>query len=206
MTLAVINYGLGNVGAFETIYRRADIHAKVAVSAADLGDDVTKLILPGVGSFDYALTLFRNSGMADRIIDLVENAKIPILGVCVGMQIMCESSDEGQLSGLGWAAATVRHLNDAHKSNHLPCPHMGWNDVDSVRDCDLFTDLEHGSQFYFLHSYFVDCKDQNSVVASANYGFDFCCGFQFNNVYGVQFHPEKGHNWGTKLLLNFAAL
>ncbi len=202
MTVTVIDYGLGNVAAFLEIYKRNDVPARRAANAAEL-EGATKLILPGVGAFDHAMTLLDRSGMRGRVDEMV-GAGTPVLGVCVGMQIMAGGSEEGSLPGLGWVDAHVRKLGVANTNRPLPCPHMGWNNVYQTQSGGLFDGLDHGTRFYFLHSYYVECRDPEDIIATCSYGQDFSCGFRRGNVYGVQFHPEKGHDWGTRLLLNYA--
>ncbi len=201
----IVDYGLGNVQAFVNMYKRLGIDAVTANRAEDLGN-VTHLILPGVGSFDYAMSLLSSSGMRNRLEELVLVEKTPVLGICVGMQILAERSDEGLSEGLGWIKGSVRDFSMAEKSSVLPLPHMGWNDVTPAADQPLFVGIENDARFYFLHSYYFDAASQHNVIAKAQYGVTFDCAINDNNVFGVQFHPEKSHNWGAALLKNFAEL
>jgi imidazole glycerol-phosphate synthase subunit HisH len=203
----IVDYGLGNIQAFINMYKRLGVEAVRARTAEDL-QGATRLILPGVGAFDHAMQLLSESGMRDRLSQLVVDDKVPVLGICVGMQILAESSDEGVESGLGWIRGTVRSFRSNDASTSLPMPHMGWNDVvaDGAGGSPLFAGSTSDWRFYFLHSYYLECSEQQSIAARAEYGFPFCCAVQADNVFGVQFHPEKSHHWGALLLKNFANL
>lgn len=201
----VIDYGLGNVQAFLTLYKRLGIEAIHVKTAADLAR-ASKIILPGVGAFDHAISLLNQSGMRPILETLVLQDKVPVLGICVGMQILASSSDEGRLPGLGWVAGKVRVLGAKEQSSCLPLPHMGWNDVQPKLRHPLFLGLERDARFYFLHSYYFDCDQLAYIAATTFYGINFSCAISANNVYGVQFHPEKSHHFGAQLLKNFAEL
>jgi len=201
----VVDYGLGNVQAFLTLYKRLEFEATRANTAADLAG-ASKIILPGVGAFDHAIELLNQSGMRPTLEALVLQDKVPVLGICVGMQILASASDEGRLLGLGWVPGKVRAFRANAQSASLPLPHMGWNDVQPKPGSPLFAGLESDARFYFLHSYYFECNEPSHVAAVAAYGFDFSCAVTAGNVYGVQFHPEKSHHFGTKLLKNFAEL
>lgn len=206
--ITIIDYGLGNIRAFVNVYKRLNIAVAVAKSPADL-DGATKLILPGVGAFDHAVELLQQSGMRETLDELVLGRSVPVLGVCVGMQILAPVSEEGRLEGLGWIAGQVRKfdLAAAAASTQPTClPHMGWNDVKPIRESGLFSGLQEESRFYFLHSYYFQCSRREDVVAETDYGLKFSCAVQMNNIHGVQFHPEKSHNYGVRLLKNFAEL
>jgi glutamine amidotransferase len=201
----IVDYGLGNVQAFATMYKRLGIEATRAKSAGDLVG-ATKIILPGVGAFDKAMELLDGSGMRPVLEKLVMDEKVPVLGICVGMQILASGSDEGTAAGLGWIPGRVRSLRSAEEAAHLPLPHMGWNDVAPAPTSALFTGLESDARFYFLHSFYFDSDDQAHVAARATYGLKFGCAVSSGNVHGVQFHPEKSHHYGALLLKNFAEL
>lgn len=203
--IAIIDYGLGNIQAFINVYNRIGIPVTVA-KTSDTLETASKLILPGVGAFDHAMELLDVSGMRQTLDQLVLSKKVPILGICVGMQILANSSDEGKMPGLGWIPGHVKAFTSVPEATELPLPHMGWNDVSVKRDQRLFKGFEEEARFYFLHSYFFVSLNQDAVIATATYGADFCCAVQSDNVYGVQFHPEKSHHFGTGLLKNFAEL
>ena len=201
----IVDYGLGNNSAFQTLYKRQDIPA-VAVSTAQELAKADHILLPGVGSFDHAMRLLNASGMRETLDHLVKDRKVPVLGICVGMQILGDSSDEGQDAGLGWIPGRIRDLGGrgpAHQG--LPLPHMGWNDVTPTRPAALLNGIAD-PRYYFLHSFYFDNSDPADSAATASYGGDFTCIVNRDNVWGVQFHPEKSHSFGVALLKNFAEL
>jgi glutamine amidotransferase len=200
--IAIAAYGVGNVRALANIYQRHGVEARVATEPAAL-DEATHIILPGVGSFDWAMSKLDSSGLKPSLDDAVLNRRVPVLGICVGMQMLLARSDEGKLPGLGWIPGEVRRMPDEHAGSHLPLPHMGWNDVDVASD-PLFAELGDAPSFYFLHSYYVAPADDRFSIATATYGAPFAAAVRRENVAGVQFHPEKSHHWGEKVLLNFA--
>jgi len=203
--IVLVNYGLGNIRAFENIYKRLNIPVRVASNADELAG-AEKIILPGVGAFDGAMSMLQASGMRECLDDLVLNKMRPVLGICVGMQIMARRSDEGNMPGLGWIKADVRKLNDTssyHKNFLLP--HMGWNDAHPVNNTTLFRGLDTPC-FYFLHSYYFAPEGDGCVLAKTDYNGYFASAVQSRNIFGVQFHPEKSHNWGLQLLKNFAEM
>ncbi len=201
--ISIVDYGLGNVQAFYNIYKNLGISCAIANDSSSLLDS-KKLILPGVGSFDWAMHKLNISGMRETLDKLVVEKQVPILGVCVGMQIMAKDSEEGKAKGLGWIDAKNLLLKDT-TANQIILPHMGWNDVHSSGK-NLFQDLA-SSRFYFLHSYYIRPDDSNLIQANATYSKNFTCAVsKCNQIFGVQFHPEKSHNWGIKLLHNFSKL
>lgn len=201
----IVDYGLGNIQAFLTMFKRLGVNAVRATNASELSG-ASKLILPGVGAFDHAMELLDQSGMRPTLEALVLNDRCPVLGICVGMQILASSSDEGALPGLGWIPGRVRSFRSESRSTSLPLPHMGWNDVKPNPGSPLFAGLEKDARFYFLHSFFFECHEAESVSATASYGLDFSCAVSAGNIHGVQFHPEKSHHFGAQLLKNFAEL
>jgi glutamine amidotransferase len=203
----IIDYGLGNIQAFINTYKRLGVDVVRASSRADL-QEVSKLILPGVGAFDHAMDLLEASGMRKSLERLVMYDKVPVLGICVGMQILADSSEEGVKPGLGWVKGQARSFAGNADSAALPMPHMGWNDVTPVggSTLSLFRGLENNARFYFLHSYFFDCANRAHASALCDYGFQFACAVENGNVFGVQFHPEKSHHYGATLLRNFSDL
>jgi len=203
--IAIINYGVGNIKAFTNIYKQLGLDVKIVSKASDL-NGATKLILPGVGHFDYAMQRFTDSGMRDAAHEMVVSGKIPVIGICVGMQMLANSSEEGKLPGLGWMDATVRKFDASKLHQKTRLPHMGWNDVKVEKKNKLLVGLEKDARFYFLHSYYFECNKLVDSIASANYGIDFSCIVNHDNIYGVQCHPEKSHHFGIQLLKNFATI
>jgi glutamine amidotransferase len=179
------------------------VEATSVTTAADLAG-AYRVILPGVGAFDHAMERLEASGMREVLDDLVLRRRVPVLGVCVGMQILAHDSEEGERAGLRYVDARVRQFEVDAPTGPLQLPHMGWNDVDPVRGNPLFEGLEDDARFYFLHSYYFECRRPDDVAAVSTYGREFSCAVTAGNIHGVQFHPEKSHHFGTRLLQNFA--
>ena len=204
--IGIIDYGLGNIRAFSNIYESLDIPNKIIKSENDF-EDVKKIILPGVGAFDYAITSLRESLLLSRLNYEVLECNKPVLGICVGMQMMANNSEEGKLDGLGWIDANVKKFNlDKVDIQKFPLPHMGWNKVTNLTENELLKNLNNESRFYFLHSYYFDEKSSNDAIAQSAYIEKFTSIVKKNNIYGVQFHPEKSHENGIQLLKNFSDL
>lgn len=201
--ISIVDYGLGNILAFANIYKQLNIPVKVVSNATELANS-SKVILPGVGSFDWSMSRLNQSGMRELLDELVLEREIPVIGICVGMQMMANRSDEGDLSGLGWIDADVRRFDDSRFQQTTHLPHMGWNDVEPVKQAPLFDGLDNDARFYFLHSYYFSHKENGQILAQTEYGGLFTSAAHNRNVYGVQFHPEKSHHWGVRLLKNFA--
>ncbi len=200
--IALVDYGLGNIQAFANIYRHLGIEAAPARTADDLRA-ASKIILPGVGAFDWAMTRLQASGLRDALDKEVLEARKPVLGICVGMQMMARSSEEGKLPGLGWIDATVVKFDARLLKSKTHLPHMGWNDAIPLRTDTIFSCLD-APRYYFLHSYFMKTDREENVLATSNYGVTFTSAVQAGIVFGTQFHPEKSHQWGVRLLKNFA--
>lgn len=203
--IGIIDYGLGNIKAFVNIYKKLDVGLAIVSARKDL-DGITKIILPGVGAFDHAMTRFSNSGMREAVEELVLGGKAPVIGICVGMQMLARGSEEGKLQGLGWIDGTVRKIDTRYMSSATRLPHMGWNDVVRQQESPILKSFEKTSEFYFLHSFCFHCDFPENVVATASYGIDFAAIVSKGNIYGVQCHPEKSHHSGIALLRNFAEI
>jgi glutamine amidotransferase len=199
----LVDYGLGNIQAFTNIYRRLNIAVDVARTADELAA-AERIILPGVGAFDWAMDRLDASGMRACLDDLVLAKGRPVIGICVGMQMMASRSDEGSSAGLGWFDAEVKRLPAEATEKPVQLPHMGWNDVHAA-DNGLFVGIAD-PRFYFLHTYYFAPGEPAHVLASADYHGCFAAAVRRGNIYGVQFHPEKSHHWGVQLLKNFAEI
>lgn len=203
--ITIVDYGLGNVQAFANIYKRLNIPVTFARTPGDLVGS-THLILPGVGSFDWAMERLELSGMRTTLDQLVLKDGKFILGICVGMQMMARRSDEGARAGLCWFDAEVKRFDKVGIQNPMILPHMGWNEVRSLSDLGLLEKVGDEASFYFLHSYYFAPRDSADILAYTDYRGRFASAVQRQNIYGVQFHPEKSHGWGIQLLRNFAHL
>lgn len=201
--IGIVNYGLGNLAAFQVAFQRLGREAMLIDEPAQF-DDADALILPGVGAFDVAMSRLNHSGLRDGLVAAVDRGQ-PVLGVCVGMQILAAESEEGVLPGLALIPGVVRkfHVDDA--AARIRCPHMGWNRVDAVRELPICEGIDE-ERFYFLHSYYFDCPHDENVACTSRYGREFHAMVFRENVYGVQFHPEKSHDAGLRLLDNFAKI
>lgn len=202
--IVLVDYGLGNIQAFANIYRRLGLPVATAKTPEQL-DGARKIVLPGVGAFDWAMSKLGASGMREKLDEMVLSRGADVLGVCVGMQMMAKGSEEGSLPGLGWIDADVVRFDTARFNQRTHLPHMGWNDVEVAAADSLFRDIE-GPRYYFLHSYHVRPRSDDTVLATASYGDRFVAAVRAGNIYGTQFHPEKSHGWGISLLKNFAEI
>jgi len=203
--IAIVDYGLGNVRAFANVYKRSRIPFRISTTPDEL-KDATKVILPGVGAFDQAMKLLEESGMRQSLDELVLQRGVPVLGICVGMHMLAHSSEEGTLPGLGWINGAVKRFDSSNLSRTTHLPHMGWNDVAPSTSSRLFHNLEKNARFYFLHSFYFACADNEDVAAVTEYGGTFASAVNSDNVFGIQCHPEKSHGYGIQLLENFASL
>lgn len=200
--IGLVDYGLGNIRAFENIYRRLGVAASRVTTPNELAQ-ADRLILPGVGAFDWAMERLAASGLRDVLNQRVVRDQVPVLGVCVGMQMMADSSEEGSAQGLGWIAGRVERFRDDWFNQRTHLPHMGWNDIDPVPGEPLFQGID-APQYYFLHSYFFNPARDEDVIARTHYGIGFASAVRNGNIWATQFHPEKSLDWGVALLKNFA--
>jgi len=203
--IIIVDYGVGNLGSIKNMFKKVGVKAESSSDPAILRD-AEKLILPGVGAFDAGMSKLKERGLVGILNELVLEKKVPVLGHCLGMQLMTRRSEEGREAGLGWIDAdTVRFKFETDQA-HLKIPHMGWNVLDIRRPHPLVSGLGTEARFYFVHSYHIVCADEVDVVAYTDYGYNFASVVQKGNIVGAQFHPEKSHKFGMQLLRNFAEL
>jgi len=203
--IAIIDYGSGNIAAIANIYNQLRVPCVVTSDLDELAK-ADRYVLPGVGAFDVAMRNLNESGMASVLDEQVLQKKKKVLGICVGMQILGESSDEGSLAGLGWVQGRVRKIDPSLIAAKPKLPHMGWNSVMPKADITLFSGVDIHQGFYFLHSYCFEAAVVDEVVATVHFGEDLTCAVAHDNVFGVQFHPEKSHSNGVAIFRNFATL
>jgi glutamine amidotransferase len=205
--IKILDYGMGNCGSIKNMLRYLGTDAEIVNQPAGLAD-ASAIILPGVGSFDHGMTHLKpfTESLEKRV--LID--KVPFLGVCLGMQLLLEKSDEGELGGLGWIDGEVKRFSFSKSTTRerLVVPHMGWNEVWSVNESRLVgsSNIENRDRFYFVHSFHATAVPEGNVIARCCYGYDFVCGIRKKNIYGVQFHPEKSHKFGKKMFNQFIEL
>lgn len=203
--ITIVDYGSGNIKAIANIYEKL----KVDFSIASVPEEVIgakKIFLPGVGAFDETISKLDSTGFREVLDKEVLENNVPIMGICVGMQILADSSEEGICKGLGYIKGKVKKLDSNLILQKPKLPHLGWNSIEIVRNNVLLQEIDPQFGFYFLHTYYFECADQNNVLATTNYGATFASAVHRENVFGIQFHPEKSHHNGIKLLHNFAKL
>jgi glutamine amidotransferase len=200
--IVIVDYHLGNLGSIKNMLKRIGSEALISSNVSDI-EKAEKLILPGVGGFDQGMMNLRNLELVSVLTDTVIQKKTPILGICLGMQLFARKSEEGESTGLGWIDAEVVRFKFDDKERHLKIPHMGWNGVRICQNDPLFEEMYPEPRFYFVHSYYVICKNESDIVTKTFHGYEFVSAIKKENIYGVQFHPEKSHKFGMKLLDNF---
>lgn len=200
--ITIVDYGMGNLGSILNMFKRIGVPATITGDLAAIAKS-DKLLLPGVGAFDNAMQRINGSGLREVLDRKALVERVPILGICLGMQLLTRSSEEGNLPGLGWIEASTTRFPSLPG---LKVPHMGWNDVVPSRESRLTSGLPGDARFYFVHSFCVQADDANDVILRAEYGIAFDAALQRDNIFGAQFHPEKSHKFGLHLLKNFAEL
>ena len=201
--VTIIDYGVGNLSSIRNMLKKAGYRDVVISSNIEDIENAKKLILPGVGHFDYGMRQLRQSSFFDKLNQRVLEDKVPILGICLGAQLLSKGSEEGDELGLGWINAYTRKFRIDQMDQSLKVPHMGWGDVYIQKQSKLFADLPADPRYYFVHTYHIVCENPADELVSCTYGYPFTAGVEKGNILGVQFHPEKSHKYGLSLLTNF---
>lgn len=203
--ISILDYGSGNIHAIATLVKMSNVPFEIVTEAGQLAS-ARKILLPGVGAFNRTMATFHESGLAEAVISRAADSEVRCLGICVGMHVLANSSEEGTASGLGLIPGKVRRFRPEDIAQAPKIPHMGWNTIDVRRQHPLLEGIDMAQGFYFLHSYHYDCDNPEDVIATANHGRDFDAVVGTDRVFGVQFHPEKSHDNGVRLIRNFMEL
>jgi len=201
MNVGVVNYGMGNINSVVKKLKIVGANYKI-INSSNCFEDVDKLILPGVGHFEKAMQNLKKRNLLGPLNNSVLEKKTPVLGICLGMQLMAISSEEGKSNGLGWFDAKVRKFNIQDKLN-FKVPQMGWNTISINKKSDLMNNIPEESEFYFIHSFYIKCNNENDILNRTIYESEFVSAIQKENIFGVQYHPEKSHEIGEKMFKNF---
>lgn len=199
--LTIVDYGVGNLHSVKNMLKKAGVISIISNSPDEVAN-ASKLILPGMGAFDNCMKKLDESGLRQIVEQKAMTEKIPVLGICVGLQMFMESSEEGVLPGLGWVKGRTIRFNPEKMRDRQKIPNMGWNEITPKKDSRLLQNLED-SRFYFAHSFHVQPEEIKDELMTAHYGYEFTVGIEKDNLVGVQFHPEKSHRFGMQLLKNF---
>lgn len=199
--IAILDYGIGNISSIANMLKKIGVKASIT-SEPEIISDAAKLILPGVGNFDYCMRQLRKTSFYSVLNKKVLDEKVPLLAICVGCQMLMENSEEGIEAGLGWIPGNVIKFDSRKLGSNCKVPHMGWSDISPRNGCALYDGIEE-PRFYFVHSYHLSCKIEDNITAIAEYGYEFPASVSLGNILGVQFHPEKSHKFGMKLYRNF---
>lgn len=203
--MVIVDYGMGNLGSIRNMLKRIGREAVISSDGSEIRK-ATRLILPGVGAFDSGMKNLAGRGLIPVLHEKVIDGKTPLLGICLGMQLLTEGSEEGDSEGLGWIEGKAVRFKFDGSREPLKVPHMGWNTVVPVKPSRLFADMYPDARFYFVHSFHVACRKEGDVLSRTRHGIDFASSLEKGNIRGVQFHPEKSHKFGMQLLKNFAEL
>jgi len=201
--ITIIDYGMGNLRSVQKAFERVGVQVKISGSADEILS-ADKIVLPGVGHFEKGVSNLKERGLFKTLNEAVIAKKIPIIGICLGMQLMTEFSEEGNCEGFGWIKGKTRKFS--FQANGLKIPHMGWNNLIIAQSDSLYDGITSDNFFYFVHSYYVSCDENSNILAETNYGNKFVSSFKKENIFGCQFHPEKSHDAGLKVLSNFVKL
>jgi glutamine amidotransferase len=201
--ITIIDYKMGNLGSIANMLKKIGYQCRMTSNSSEI-QAADKIILPGVGNFDRAMINLKELGLIDVLNIKALEDKVPVLGICLGMQLMAEKSEEGLLPGLGWIKAEVKKFSFDEVNKNLKIPHMGWNTVQQQKDNRLFSNMYPEPRFYFVHSYHFECEKKEDILTTTFYGYHFTSAVSSGNIMGVQFHPEKSHKFGMMILKNFA--
>lgn len=203
--ITIIDYGAGNIKSIQNMLKKIGAESELSNNKTVI-ENATKLILPGVGAFGYGMQQLQQSGLIEILNKKVIEQQTPILGICLGAQMLGNKSEEGVEKGLGWIDMEVVKFDSNQLDTKLKVPHMNWNEINIKKTTPLLNDLENQSRFYFVHSYHMKTNNSEDVLCTSNYGYEFVSGVNHKNIYGVQFHPEKSHKFGMQLLSNFSKI
>ena len=203
--ITIVDYGTGNLASIANMLKKIGCPSLITSDALEI-DRATKLVLPGVGAFDTGMRNLAELGLIEVLNRKAREERVPVLGICLGMQLFVSGSEEGERPGLGWIDGSVLKFKAELSETNLKVPHMSWNNIDLVKESKLFTDMHPDPRFYFVHSYHVQLDREEDWLATTTYGYRFASAVEKENIAGVQFHPEKSHKFGMKLLKNFAEL
>ncbi len=202
--IIIVNYGMGNLNSVKKVLDRLQIDAIISSNPEDIISS-RKIILPGVGHFGKAMFNLKNLNLTDALHEAVLVKKIPVLGICLGMQLLAKKSEEGDAEGLGWFDAKVKRFSISDKLKYK-VPHIGWNRVNIKKNSPLMNGINEDSEFYFVHSYHLDTNDETDILNETRYDYAFTSAIAKDNIFGVQYHPEKSHDAGARMLKNFIDL
>jgi len=202
--IIIVDYKVGNLGSILNMLRKIGAKAEISSDRKKI-EDAAKLILPGVGSYDTGVKNLQELELINILNFKVLEQKVPVLGICLGMQLLTTSSEEGIEQGFSWIKGRTKRFRFPEDSN-LKVPHMGWNYVNQQKESILFKEMYETPKFYFVHSYYIEPVDNSDILATTSHGIEFCSSLEKENIFGTQFHPEKSHKYGMRLLRNFANL
>jgi len=200
--ITIIDYGAGNIKSIQNMLSKIGAQSQISNKAEDI-QNAKKLILPGVGHFKYGMDQLMKSGLIEVLYEKAIVNQIPFLGICLGAQLLGKRSDEGDVNGLGWIDMEVVKFDKSRMGKNERIPHMGWNYISLKQQSSILADLPEDPRFYFVHSYHIKCNTDIDILCTTKYGYEFTAGVKKDNIFGVQFHPEKSHKFGMKLLQNF---
>ncbi len=201
--ITIIDYNIGNLSSIKNMLKKIGVPALITSNVDEI-EKAEKLILPGVGHFDYGMQNLHQSGLVPILNQRVLQNKVPILGICLGVQLLTQSSDEGKEKGLGWIDGKTIAFDKTKFEGNEKVPHMGWGEIKNYEQSKLFENMYNEPRFYFVHSFHLALQNKSDEMCTQHFAYDFCAGIEHNNILGVQYHPEKSHKFGMKLLENFA--